>query len=237
MGNWQVISSTMSKNIMWVVVGALIVVIFAGILFSGRNNSGNGDQPEQDGNGGNGAPVHEETNVAFLADMMPEEWSRFRNASQDIDDLTPMQDVAFFVVEDPVNEDTAYFAAYAYDTDEKEQSLGIYMYDEPSYAFERIYKKTYGEGDVDWMTNPSALPVWHLVGYDHGKLIVLMQDYDLSPGPCAEPFLVGVDNEKAARLFTLDLASPSAGLSPYTPNDGLLREAQAKQDGCAESMN
>ncbi|MCR4312094.1 MAG: hypothetical protein NUV56_02305, partial [Candidatus Uhrbacteria bacterium] len=180
--------------------------------------------------------VNKEPTV-FLASTMPEDWKRYENAMKDIQSLTPGQGITFYIVDDPDSDDVVYFATYAYNDELKNEMLGIYKYTESTYSFERIWRKTYASGDIDWMGNTYSLPVWRLVGYDDGKLIVLVEDGDNSPGPCAQPFLVGIDNENIARLFTLDLVSPSAGLSPYTPNQDLVDEATAKQDACLDEMN
>lgn len=174
--------------------------------------------------------------TAFLATLSPEDWPRYKNAASDIDDLGPEnQEIAGYIVVDPADANTAYFASYAYDADAESQFVGIYKYDVPTYTFERISKKIYSAGDVEWMRS-EAYPVWQLVGYDHGTLVVLIEDADNSPGPCAQPFLAGVDNEHIARLFALDLASPSAGLTAYTPDATLVKEAREAEGECLKGI-
>ncbi len=221
----------MRKNSMLLPLAGLVVLaVVLGLIFWNRGGDegvGGADSTSGSGNGDT------QTDVAFLGSTMPEDWFRYRNASEDIDALTPDQHIGFFIIEDPAADDVAYFAASAYNADDQTVTLGMYRYDEPTYQFERIYRGTYAEGEADWLLS-RGLPVWHLVAYDRGSLIVLAQDIDDSPGRCAQPFLLGTTEGR--RLFSLDLEHPSSGLVPYEPDVVLLEQAQTEQDVCLEQM-
>ena len=214
----------------WVIgIVAVVVVLLAVKMYSGTLSRVSSDDDQ--------AYSGDKTGVEpFLATLMPEDWKYYANAKKDIQSLLANQEITFYVVEDPQDTNLAYFAAYAYNNDLKNETLSIYKYTKSTYEYERIWRQTYASGDVAWMGNTYSLPVWRLVGYDNGKLIVLVEDSDNSPGICAQPFLVGIDNENVARLFTLDLANPSAGLAPYTPNEELVGQATAKQNECLDVM-
>lgn len=214
---------TMAKATSKPLIALLIVLIVAGLFLFFRSSN---DAEQAEGNGT--LPLEpDETDVAILASTMPEDWLRYENAVEDIQVLTPdvEQRIMFYVIDDPADADVSYFATSAYDSEEKTQLLGIYKYQKSTYEFERLYKKSYGDADL--------IPVWHLVAYDHGELVVLAQDIDDSPGPCTEPFLLGIESDVRGRwLYVFDPSKPEAGFSEYTPAQELLDEATAKQDEC-----
>lgn len=213
----------------WVIgIVAVFIALLAIKMYSGRMVDDEYKTGVEDG---------DEMSTVTLATLLPEDWSRYANAKKDIQALLPGQEMTFYIVEHPNDTDLAYFTTYAYDAELKTTTLSIYEYTESTYEFERIWRDTFTSGELSWLPTSYSLPVWRLVGYDNGKLIVLVEDNDNSPGVCAQPFLVGVDNENVARLFTLDLGNPSAGLAPYTPDEDLVVQSTVKQNECLDEMN
>lgn len=216
------------------VLGGIVLLVIVGFLILSK-------APDTQQGANDSASTDESSNainVAVLGSVLPEDWARYANAVKDIQFLTPgeTQTMEFYVVDDPTNGDISYFATSAYNSDTKIQQLSIYKYAKAAFAFERIYKKSYTPGSADWMSNANGIPVWHLVAYDHGKLVVLAQDIDDSPGRCAEPFLLSEGNESMRRLFALDLQNPTAGLAPYSANQTLIDEARAKESNCLKTV-
>lgn len=175
------------------------------------------------------------TDVTLVDFLHPEDWAFKERAEKDIQSLGKGQYVQFGVVEDPVEEEIVYFATAAFDDETEENKLSIYRYNERTYDFERVYRGSYGQGDSSYL-HEKAWPVWNVIGYDKNGLIVLLEDGDNSPGPCAEPLLVGTDNDKVAALLRLDLSDPSSGLAEWTAPQDLIDDAEERQTACQESM-
>lgn len=175
------------------------------------------------------------TNTVYFTFSTPDTWVFKEQAEKDIRILGEDQSIQYGVIEDPAQKEIVYFATVAFDEEAEENKLSIYRYNELTYEFERIYRGSFGKGGSSYL-GKNAWPVWRLIGYDHGKLVVLLEDGDNSPGPCAEPLLIGMDNPSVAALFTLDLQDPSSGLSEYTPPDDAVEAAETVQETCQKTF-
>lgn len=164
--------------------------------------------------------------------LLPEEWDRFEKATKNIQTLGRDQAIGFYVVADPDNENLVYFASSAYDTTLKENMLSVYRYRLDNDNFERLFRTRYGEGRFPMLE--SGTPVLHVLGYDSGKLVLLVQDTDDSPGPCTEPLLLGIGEDRGERrnMITMDISDPYGGFEEYTPTQEVIDAAQEAQDSC-----
>lgn len=180
----------------------------------------------------NGAPAQ---NFTF---SMPEEWKYFKNASKDIQTLTPNQQLNFGVVESKNENGIYYFATTAPVSDNNTQSLqSIYSYTK-DFQFERVYKLLTDPAKTFPGIRPGASINLHVIGHDDYNLIVLAQDADDSPGPCTEVLTLGRDADDMAReMLSLDLYDPYAkGLQPYRVPDDAYQAALDRQNACIDSL-
>ncbi len=148
-----------------------------------------------------------------------EEWSYYEDASNDIQELTPDQVIGKGIVNDPNEEEFAYFIAEAPNTEEETVLLSVYKYNTGNYTFERIYRKTFStiarEKEQDFY--------FSLIGYDAGKLAI-MKTSTLLNGPD--------DEENVNELFSINLSDPfAAGLTPYE----IPQDAPGDKDACISS--
>lgn len=171
--------------------------------------------------------------------VSPADWSFSDNATKNIQSLTPNQTISFGIVNHPTEANTAYFATIAPDASDETMNLAsFYKYNTTDRTFERVYRKSFTKGDIKGI-QPNALYDFHVLGYDNGKLVVLAQDLNDSPGPCTEPLTLGRESDDIAReMFSLDLSDPYAkGLQAYqVPND-VYEAASDKQAVCLEEMS
>lgn len=168
--------------------------------------------------------------------ILPADWENTTRAEKSIGGLTEGQVIEFGIVNDPSDETFAYFAASALDQDEKENLISIYRYNLEDYSFERLFRATYGEGDFSGL-NDSAIPVLHVIGYDSGKLVILSQSADDSPGPCSEPILMGEDPEDGdRRIVSMNISDPYSGFDDYTPPDDVMNVARERAGTCLEEL-
>ncbi len=168
-----------------------------------------------------------------LTGLDRESWPLASKAEGYIASLTPDQRITPMVITDPTDSSIVYFATTAnIAIDEDEAVLvSVYRYKTPTHEFERLYRRTYRQGEALGL-NKNAWPLLSAVGYDDGQLVLMLQDATFSPDPCMHPLLTGLDNESATALYSLDLGDPLAGLARYTPPDTSVIEAQAAQDAC-----
>jgi|GEM_PF-3319546 len=173
-----------------------------------------------------------------------EAWGYVRTAQQDIQELTPGQQIGSGIVTDPTNPAVSYFISSAPDPDnEMEMTLySVYAYNTEDYTFERIYRVSYGftrdpertskgvpglQEDIQITLQP--------VGYDSGKLIILAQDAESPPGPCAEFLTLGrLPGDKVYEMLSLNLLDPFAqGLQTYEVPEDIHNQALERQNECA----
>jgi hypothetical protein len=183
---------------------------------------------------------YEGTNAQNFNFLMPEAWSYTDNAVQDIQSLTPGQVLQFGIVADPTQAHTYYFATSAGNPNESDEKdlLSVYVYDSSTYEYTRIWRANHDSTQSFYGLDSRTWPILHVIGYDNGKLIILAQDMDDSPGPCSEVLTMGRDTDAAYRkMFSLNLADPYAkGLEAYrVPND-IYAEALDRQNKCVANM-
>lgn len=174
-------------------------------------------------------------NYSFL---MPEDWKYFKNAQKDIQSLTPDQSLNFGVVESKNDAGRYYFTTTARDAQDDTKALqSIYAYTS-DYQFERIYKLTTSSTQTFPGIHEGAQVVFHAIGHDGNKLIVLAQDISDSPGPCTEVYMLGRESDDIAReMFSLNLADPYAkGLEPYRVPDEVYNEAMERSAACIDEL-
>lgn len=211
----------------WWLLGAIALVAIVGAFWfrdAERNELGNGNDEEAEDT--EDAPA---VNFDFI---LPDDWSFTDNAMQDIQTLTPNQQITFGIVKDPTDDTRAYFASYAPDPNDTEKVLlSVYSYNTLTYEFERIFRRSYSAGFPG--LREEAQPVFHVVGYDEGKLIILAQDADDSPGPCTEILTLGRENNDVAReMLAMNLESPYDLMVPYQVPDEIYSSALQKQESC-----
>lgn len=166
--------------------------------------------------------------------LVPSEWNYHRAALKDIQTLTPNQEITLGVVYDPTQEEIAYFATVAGDPEKGEDAvLGIYRYDTSDYTFERIYRKVLPPEDFPGIAG-YEYRVWHVVGYDQGKLVVLTQYPSYAPEVCDDILTRGRKKEdNATQMLSLDLSDPFAkGLVPYSIPDDEYKAALDREKDC-----
>lgn len=216
----------------WWLVGAIIIVAVVGAFWlkDAQPNNSAADGDEQGSGDENNEPA-----VSFDF-LLPDDWSFTDNAMEDIQTLTPGQQITFGIVEDPTDDTHAYFASYAPDpNDDEKVLLSVYNYNTKTYEFERIFRRSYGT-DFPGLRE-GATPVFHVVGYDEGKLIILAQDADDSPGPCTEVLVLGRENEDIAReMLAMNLESPYDLMVPYEIPEEVYSAALEKQDSCVNQL-
>lgn len=171
------------------------------------------------------------SNVAYLEVIPVAEWHFTDTVRAAVSELKAMQFIQESIVADPVSEEVVYFSTAAYDDANDEEMLSLYRYNTLSGSYTRLYYASYGQGESQYL-HEKAWPVWHVIGYDHEQLIILVKDGDLELSACEQPLLVGLNTPDYAALLTLDLLDPSAGLAAYTPSDALRAEAENAQTAC-----
>lgn len=171
--------------------------------------------------------------------LMPSDWSGAARAEKDIQSLAPKQKIEWYVVKDPTDESIVYFASDVMTTSNKVSStdLSVFRYNTASYEFERIYRGTFAQGSIEGLDD-SVAPVFHVLGYDHGNLVILAQDGSDSPGPCTMPLTLGrTDADQIREMLSLNIADPyKAGLTAYTVPEHVLADQDARSQACEEEM-
>lgn len=175
-------------------------------------------------------------NVSFST-TTPEEWPLTETADRWIEDLTPNQTIHNGIVQDPTRADIVYFATTAPITAEDGGSqtlLSIYRYNTDTLIYERLYRLPYGQGRATGL-NAGATPRLGVVGYDNGKVIVLLDDADRAFATCSQSVLRGAEASDGARLMSVPSdfeRSWQEGLSDYTPSDTVINQARDMQRQC-----
>lgn len=186
----------------------------------------------------------EPVDVQEFDQLFTEDWEHAERATKAIQELAPGQVITGSIVEDPLEEEIVYFAASAFDQEKQENLVSIYKYNESDYSWERLYRSTYGAGDFSALDD-SIIPAFYVVGYDSGKLILLVKDLDDSPGPCTMPLLLGAEQGtqqhgdspfEARTLVSMDISDPYSGLDEYRPSEDALAEQTQLQEGCLRDL-
>lgn len=180
-------------------------------------------QPKQDAqlpiNGGDSTNETEELSTEQIDAknfnmILPSEWSETERAENNIQFLGEGQRIEYSIIEDPINEDIVYFATSAYDNDEDEMLVSIYSYNTSDYTFERIFRTTYERGDSSYLLE-NQIPVFHVLGYDSGSLVLLIKDVDDSPGEGNTLLLGDEDADEPRARLSMEIDNPYGGFSYY----------------------
>ncbi|MDQ5951992.1 MAG: hypothetical protein QG626_119 [Patescibacteria group bacterium] len=169
--------------------------------------------------------------------ILPSDWKYYKNAGEDIQDLMPNQSIQFGVIQDPTEPSRYYFIADA-QSDETTTAHNVYTYDTTNYTFERIYRfSTSIDKDFDGIRS-GAFINFHALAYDDGKLVILAEDADDSPGPCTEVLTLGRDStDRAREMLSIALSDPyHEAMQPYVVPDNVYQEALERQSACVDNM-
>lgn len=158
-------------------------------------------------------------------------WHYTSLAERDIQELAEGQRVIDDVVVDPIDGAIAYFAASSFDTEAQEMTLSIYRYDMQNLSYTRLYRAVYGKGASRYL-DKNTWPLWHVIGYDRERLVILLEDINDETSACGAPLLVGIDPQSTSVLLTLSLDDPSVGLTAYTPQEDDIADARNLQAAC-----
>lgn len=171
--------------------------------------------------------------MTLFTALEPEAWGSFSLAESAIQSLGTAQYVQSGIVEDPSAPGIAYFASTAFDESTEQVTLSLYRYDTHASSYIRLYHASYEQG-----THPDlhkkAWPVWHVIGYDMERIIVLVKDGDASLGTCGVPLLFGFQGQtkRVGTLAALSLVDPSSGLMEYLPSAQAVAQAKEAQHAC-----
>ncbi|MBT3231167.1 hypothetical protein HN358_05350 [Candidatus Uhrbacteria bacterium] len=178
--------------------------------------------------------VVEATNYEYI---MPEEWEFYENAIEDIQSLSEYQEIEFGVVQDPIEPNFVYFASRKTLLELGDTLLSLYKYNEDDYSFDRLWRRDINNVDEYGIDGTDQyFPVMHVIGYENGKLIVLFQSGDDSPGPCANPWLMGWEDRANRNMMTINLSDPYNGFEEYTPSDEIIETAEDAVDECETAL-
>ncbi|MFA5946214.1 MAG: hypothetical protein WC802_04885 [Patescibacteria group bacterium] len=134
-----------------------------------------------------------------------------------------------FVI-DPTDSNTVYFStstSLPAGEPMKTSLASVYKYNLKTQQFERLYKKEFAPGSFPGLTKANGvedqgvshfvLPVVRVIGYDNGRLAMLVQDTDDSPGPCSTYLSIASLGSAFPRaVVSMNIAKPYDGFTPYT---------------------
>lgn len=158
-------------------------------------------------------------------------WHYTQLAERDIQELGEGQRVMNGIVVDPQNGAIAYFSTSSFDAKQQEMTLSVYRYDMQILSYTRLYRAVYREGQSRHLPK-DTWPVWHVIGYDNERIVLLLEDVNLATVSCDVPLLVGIDTPSSATLLTLSLDDPSTGLSAYIPQEEDVAAARETLHAC-----
>lgn len=163
----------------------------------------------------------------------PNDWPNYETAMTNIQTLGVGQIIHESIVTDPNDEDVVYFSTSAYNNDIDENLISIYRYNENNDNFERLFRTRYRRGATS-LLDESMVPKMLTTGYEDGKLILLMMDYNDALDTCEEPLLTGTgdDRGESRNLLSMDISDPYGGFSEYTPSEEQVTEAEARTEEC-----
>lgn len=158
-------------------------------------------------------------------------WHYTALAERDIQELDDGQRIMDGIIVDPVDGAIAYFATSSFAVEDQDMTLSIYRYDMQNLTFTRLYRAVYEKGQSRYL-GKNTWPLWRVIGYDHERLVVLLQDVDYAYDTCDAPLLVGIEKSASAVLLTLSLDDPSAGLTPYVTQETDVTAAREARETC-----
>lgn len=225
-----------------------IIAVIAGtgyLMFSNPDNSinvrngNNGTNQEQEQEQMEESENMEETSSRNFEYTMPGDWEFTEQAAGGVGALGENQEIAFGIVQNPQNPDISYFATYTDDAEAGNTLLSVYEYNTSDFTWERVYRATYaaGESNIPGLSEPAsdtAMPVLRVLGYDSGKLVMLAQYRQDSPGPCAEPLLL--DDGGLRSLVSMDLDNPYGGFTEYELPDDVADNLRTQEQECQNNL-
>ncbi len=163
----------------------------------------------------------------------PNDWPNYETAMTNIQTLGVGQVIHESIVVDPNDVDLVYFSTSAYNSDIDENLISIYRYNESNDNFERLFRTRYRRGATS-LLDEAMVPKMLTVGYEDGKLILLMMDYADELDTCEEALLTGIgdDRGESRNLLSMDINDPYAGFSEYAPSNEQIAEAEAREADC-----
>lgn len=220
------------------IIGILGIIILI-LLFSWMDGSQEtADVPGDDTEVGDeldGADEESEPSTMNFEGVSPADWDLLERAESGVATLTSGQEIEFYIVKDPADDNVVYFATSALDEGDDQQMIGIYRYQTDDYNFERLFRRSYDLGDLENI-HEEDFPDFHVVGYDSGDLVLLVMGRSDSPGPCSEPLLLGADYDGRS-LWSMSLEDPYGGFENYELSDELRAEVETDQEACLAELN
>lgn len=177
-----------------------------------------------------------DTNLSSMSTdgILPQDWDLLKRAEAGINTLTSGQQIQSWIVADPTDENVVYFAANSFDDGDGLMQIGIYKYRTDNYNFERLFRHSYDEGDIEDLP-ATQYPEFHVIGYNDNQLVLLIQPEGYLPGPCTNPLLISETTERL--LWSMNIEDPYSGFVEYTPSQEELAAAQSEVDACLAELN
>lgn len=137
------------------------------------------------------------------------------------------EEIVFYIT-NAQDEGVVYFATYNYNQEDNQLFSGIYRYNTLSHRWQRVYKQTV-EGTDE--APPTQLRV---LGRLDNHLILMNDKFGNSPGPCADPWLIGAHEDFGLTLLNLD--DPYSTFTSFELPEEFRQEKEQQQSECEASL-
>ena len=174
-------------------------------------------------------PASEISGTANFNPISPGDWDLKDRVLWSVNRLAEGQQIQYGIVQDPTNQDQVYFATSKIGAGNSDSLISIYIYNTKDAQWRRLFRNTYLKGKAIPFSVSVNLPVFHVLGYDNGNLVIFVRDLKNSLDSCSQPLLTGYRNKT---LFSMDIAQPYSGLHEYTPSEEIVKHAEALQAEC-----
>lgn len=162
-------------------------------------------------------------------------WPLTERAEAAIASLAPGQFIGD-VVEDPTQDNVAYFAASTEIAADGSRLISVYRYQTDDYNWERLFRGTYKPGEFPVLCE-TCYPTLNVAGYDSGKLVLIAKDNDYGGGRCWFQLVDSVDDRSDSfTLVSMDIAHPYDGFAEYTPPQAIYDASRAEQAACEAGL-
>lgn len=215
-------------GVLAVIVGILLIAILQNTQTPQDNVGTDPEQMEPE-------VAMEEPPAVTFEYLALEDWELLDRATEGVQDLARGQELEFGVVTDPTDEKFVYFATSVYDARKQENLVGVYKYNTENYNFERLFRRSYSEGDFTFLAE-EIVPNFHVIGYDDGQLVILAQDMNDSPSACAQPLLLGAQQDDAHTLISMSIDDPYAGFNEYAAPQDAIEAAEQAESLCQDEQ-
>jgi len=193
----------------------------------------NSDVETVEANANNETPEEVVNTATNFETLSVNDWDKYEQAEEDIQVLGEGQSLTNTMVKDPTNSDIVYLTSGIYDYHANDVLISVYAYNTSDYTFERIYKHLDTKEDSSIaILDDEIIEAYSVMGYDSGKLILLLSNTDKSQNPCANDYLIENNNDVAT--VALNLSSPYSGLELYTYPDEVIENQTEKFNKCLE---